>query len=49
MNAEAIHIRSIIGVDPFGMSLNRTSNAGASMFVFEEGKGKVCEYTYKLN
>jgi hypothetical protein len=48
-NAEAIHIRSIIGVDPFGMSLNRTSNAGASMFVFEEGKGKVCEYTYKLN
>lgn len=49
MNAEAIHIRSIIGVDPFGMSLNRTSNAGASMFVFEDGKGKVCEYTYKLN
>ena len=49
IDAEAIHIRSIIGVDPFGMSLNRTSNAGASMFVFEDGKGKVCEYTYKLN
>lgn len=49
INAEAIHIRSIIGADPFGMSLNRVSNAGASMFVFENGKGKVCEYTYKLN
>ncbi len=49
MDAEAIHIRSIIGVDPFGMSLNKTSNAGASMFIFEDGKGKVCEYTYKLN
>jgi len=49
INAEAIHIRSIIGVDPFGMSLNKTSNAGASMFVFESGKGKTCEYTYKLN
>ena len=49
INAEAIHIRSIIGVDPYGMSLNKTSNAGASMFVFESGKGKVCEYTYKLN
>lgn len=49
INAEAIHIRSIIGVDPYGMSLNRTSNAGAAMFVFESGKGKVCEFTYKLN
>ena len=49
IDAEAIHIRSVIGVDPFGMSLNRTSNAGASLFIFEEGKGKVCEYTYKLN
>lgn len=48
INSEAIHIRSIIGVDPYGMSLNRTSNAGASLFVFESGKGKVCEYTYKL-
>lgn len=48
INAEAIHIRSIIGVDPYGMSLNKTSNAGASLFVFETGKGKVCEYTYKL-
>ena len=49
MNAEAIHIRSIIGVDPYGLSLNKVSNAGASLFVFETDKGKVCEYTYKLN
>lgn len=49
MNAEAIHIRSIIGVDPYSMTFNKVSNAGASLFVFETDKGKVCEYTYKLN
>ena len=48
-DAEVLHVRSVIGVDPYGYSINKTSNAGASMFVFEEGKGKVCEYTYKLN
>lgn len=49
MDAEAITVKSIIGVDPYGMSLQKTSNAGANLFVFEQGKGKVMEYTYKLN
>jgi hypothetical protein len=29
--------------------LQKTSNAGANLFVFEQGNGKVCEYTFKLN
>lgn len=49
INSESINIRSIIGVDPYGMSLNKVSNAGASLFVFELGKGKTIEYSLKLN
>lgn len=48
INAEALSIRSIIGVDPYGMSLNKTSNPGASLFEFEKGKGLVCEHKIKL-
>lgn len=48
-NSEVIACRSIMGGDPYGASLNRVSNAGASMFVFESGKGKTCEYTIKLD
>jgi hypothetical protein len=29
--------------------LNKTSNAGATLFIVEEGKGKVQEYNIKLN
>ena len=49
IDAEAISIRSIIGVDPYGMSLNKTSNAGASLLVFEQGSGLICEHKIKLN
>ena len=49
INSETIGIRSIIGVDPYGMSLNKTSNAGASLFVFEQGKGKTIEFSFKLD
>lgn len=49
IDAEAITVKSVIGVDPYGMSLQKTSNAGANLFIFEQGNGKVCEYTYKLN
>lgn len=49
MDCEAINVRSIIGVDNYGLSLNKTSNAGASLFIFEAGLGKTCEYTIKLN
>lgn len=49
IDSEVMSIKSIIGVDPYGLSLNKTANAGANLFVFETGNGKVCEYTYKLN
>lgn len=49
IDAEALSVKSVIGVDPYGMSLQKTSNAGANLFVFEQGNGKICEYTYKLN
>ena len=48
INSEAISIRSIIGVDPYGLSLNKTSNPGASLFCFTEDKGITCEYKIKL-
>lgn len=49
VNSEVINIPSIIGIDPYALSLNKTSNASAKLFVFEEGKGRTCEYTFKLN
>ena len=49
IRSEALHVRSIIGVDPYGMSLNKASDAGASLYIFESEKGKICEYSIKLN
>ena len=49
INSEVINIPSIIGVDPYALSLNKASNASAKLFIFEEGKGRTCAYTFKLN
>ena len=49
VNSEVINIPSIIGIDPYALSLNKASNASAKLFIFEEGKGRTCEYTFKLN
>lgn len=49
IDSEVLTVRSIIGVDPYGMSLRKTSNAGASLFVFEQGYGKTCEYSIKVD
>lgn len=49
INSEVINVPSIIGVDPYSLSLHKTSNASGKLVVFEENKGKVCEYTLKLN
>lgn len=49
INSEVINIPSIIGVDPYALSLNKTSNAAGKMIVFDQLDGKVCEYTLKLN
>lgn len=45
---EAISIRSICGVDPYGMSLNKTSVPGAKLLCFESGNGITCEYNIKV-
>ena len=49
INQEAISIRSMIGVDPYGMSLPATSNAGASLFEFNQLKGLTCEHRLKVD
>ena len=38
----------VIGVDDFSMSINKTSNAGATFLVLEHGRGKTIEYAIKL-
>ncbi len=49
VNKDTINVPSIIGIDDYSMSLNKTSNAGATLFIIENGKGKVQEYNIKLN
>lgn len=49
VNQEVINIGSIIGVDSYSLSLRKTSNASAKLLVFEQDKGKICEYILKLN
>lgn len=48
-HSEALHIRGIVGGDPHGLSLNKVSDAGASLFVFEKNKGLVCDNRIILN
>lgn len=49
VNSEVINVGSIVGADPYSLSLNKISNASAKLLVFEQTKGKICEYTLKLN
>lgn len=48
INSEVINIPSVIGIDDYSMKLNKTSDAGATLLVFERLKGKVCEYSIKF-
>ena len=48
VNRDVINVPSIIGIDDYSMDLNRTSNAGATLFTVERGYGKVQEYNIKL-
>lgn len=49
VNSEVINVGSIIGVDSYSLSLRKTANASAKLLVFDQLKGKICEYTLKLN
>ena len=48
INKDVINVPSIIGVDGFSMSLNKTSNPGAVLLCIEENKGVTLEYKIKL-
>lgn len=44
-----ISVGSIVGVDDYSMQLRRTSDATATLYICENGKGKVLQYTFYLN
>lgn len=48
IESDVIGVPSIIGVDDYSLSLNKTSDPGATLFVLEQGKGKTIEYNIKL-
>lgn len=48
VNREVINVPSIIGIDSFSMSLNKTSNPGATLLVIEQDDGIGVEYKIKL-
>lgn len=48
VNKDVINVPSIIGIDGYSMSLNKTSNPGAVLFCIEENKGVTLEYKIKL-
>lgn len=48
IESDVIGAPSIIGVDDYSLSLHKTSDPGATLFVLEDGKGKVIEYNIKL-
>ena len=48
IESDVIGVPSVIGVDDYALSLHKTSDPGATLFVLEEGKGKTMEYNIKL-
>lgn len=48
IDKEVINVPSIIGVDDFAISLNKTSRPGASFLIIKEGSGLTEEYRIKL-
>lgn len=48
IESDVIGAPSLIGVDDYALSLHKTSDPGATLFILEENKGKVIEYNIKL-
>ena len=48
IESDVIAAPSIIGIDDYSLSLNKTSDPGATLFILENGVGKVMEYNIKL-
>lgn len=49
IRVDTISVPSIIGVDDYSMSLNKTADAGATMLFVEAGKGISIEYNLKFD
>lgn len=49
IDSAVLSVGSVIGIDPYAMTLNAASNASCSMFEFEQGQGRTAEYVFKLN
>ena len=48
VNREVVNVPSIIGIDDYSVSLNKTSNPGATLLVIEKNAGISVEYKIKL-
>lgn len=48
-DVQCIRVSSICGIDDYSMSLRSCARAGASLFIFEEGKGKIGNRDFWLN
>ena len=48
IESDVISVPSVIGVDDYSLSLHKTSDPGATLFVLEKGKGQTIEYNIKL-
>ena len=48
IESDVVAAPSIIGIDDYSLSLNKTSDPGATLFILESGRGKVQEYNIKL-
>ena len=48
VNRDVINVPSIIGIDDYSMTLNKTSNPGASLFMIAGGQGVTIDYKIKF-
>lgn len=48
IESDVISAPSVIGIDDYSMSLRKTSDPGATLFILEQGRGNVIEYNIKL-
>lgn len=49
MDTEVINLPSIMGMDDYSLSLNKSAHAAAKLMCFEKGCGKAIDYYIKLN
>lgn len=47
-HSEVLTVRSMVGTDDYAMSMNKTSDAGASLYVFNREFGKIASYDLKV-